>query len=126
MTPDTRADGRELFVRHRAACHGAYAKGDGPIGEQPWALHAIRPRNLTDSTDIATRSDRELFALVSRGGGHFKKSTFMPAWTVTLSPAQIRDGVASIRSVSHTAAKPWRATRAVLSRARSGISAPGP
>jgi hypothetical protein len=66
----------------------------------------VRPRDLTDSTYIATRSDRELFAVVSRGGGHFKKSTFMPSWTVTLSPAQIRSLVAYIRYVSHTTAKP--------------------
>ncbi len=102
----TPADGRELFVHHCVACHGDQAKGDGPIGEQLWALHKVRPRNLTDSTYIATRSDRELYAVVSRGGGHFKKSTFMPSWTVTLSPAQIRDLVAYIRYVSHTAAKP--------------------
>lgn len=104
--PGTPADGRELFVHHCVACHGDQAKGDGPIGERLWALHKVRPRDLTDSTYIATRSDRELFAVVSRGGGHFKKSTFMPSWTVTLSPAQIRDLVAYIRFISHTAAKP--------------------
>jgi cbb3-type cytochrome c oxidase subunit III len=104
--PGTPADGRELFVHHCVACHGDQAKGDGPIGERLWAQHQVRPRDLTDSTYIATRSDRELFAVVSRGGGHFKKSTFMPSWTVTLSPAQIRSLVAYIRYISHTTAKP--------------------
>lgn len=102
----TPADGRTLYVHHCAGCHGETAKGDGPIGERLWALHKVRPRDLTDSTYIATRNDRELFAVVSRGGGHFKKSTFMPAWTVTLSPAQIRDLVAYIRAISHTQPKP--------------------
>jgi len=100
------ADGRTLYVHHCSACHGAFAKGDGPIGERLWAEHKVRPRDLTDSSYIATRSDKELFAVVSRGGGHFKKSTFMPAWTVTLSPEQIRDVVAYVRSVSRTASQP--------------------
>lgn len=100
------ADGRILFVHHCSACHGAYAKGDGPIGERLWAEHKVRPRDLTDSAYVASRTDRELFAVVSRGGGHFKKSTFMPAWTVTLSPAQISDVVAYVRTVSRTVARP--------------------
>lgn len=104
--PGTAGEGRTLYVHHCSACHGPQAKGDGPIGERLWAEHQVRPRDLTDSTYIGTRTDKELFAVVSRGGGHFKKSTFMPAWTVTLSPAQIRDVVAYVRSVSHTAAKP--------------------
>ena len=102
----TPADGRTLYVHHCAACHGDSAHGDGPIGERLWTLHKVRPRDLTDSSYVSSRSDRELFAVVSRGGGHFKKSTFMPSWTVTLSPAQIRDLVAYIRAVSHTQARP--------------------
>jgi cytochrome c oxidase cbb3-type subunit 3 len=102
----TVGDGRTLFVHHCSACHGAFAKGDGPIGERLWAEHKIRPRDLTDSAYVATRTDRELFAVVSRGGGHFKKSTFMPAWTVTMSPAQIRDVIAYVRSISRTQARP--------------------
>lgn len=99
-------DGRTLYVHHCSACHGALAKGDGPIGERLFAEHKIRPRDLTDSSYIATRSDKELFAVISRGGGHFKKSTFMPAWTVTMSPEQIRDVVAYVRAISRTASQP--------------------
>lgn len=100
------ADGRTLYVHHCSACHGAFAKGDGPIGERLFAEHKIRPRDLTDSSYFATRKDRELFAIISRGGGHFKKSTFMPAWTVTMSPEQIRDVISYVRSISRTAAQP--------------------
>ena len=104
--PGSPADGRTLYVHHCSACHGPFAKGDGPIGERLWAEHKVRPRNLTDSSYITTRSDKELFAVVSRGGGHFRKSTFMPAWTVTLSPAQIKDLVAYVRAISRTAGQP--------------------
>lgn len=100
------ADGRTLYVHHCSACHGSFGKGDGPIGERLFAEHQVRPRDLTDSTYLQTRTDRELFAVVSRGGGHFKKSTFMPAWTVTLSPEQIRDVVSYVRSISKTTAQP--------------------
>jgi cbb3-type cytochrome c oxidase subunit III len=98
--------GRELFVHHCVACHGDRGRGDGPTGERLWADHQVRPRDLTDGAYLATRSDAELYAVVSRGGGHFKKSNFMPSWTVTLSPDQIRDLVAYVRAVSGTAAKP--------------------
>lgn len=99
-------EGRTLYVHHCSACHGGYGKGDGPIGERLWTEHQVRPRDLTDASYIGTRSDKELFAVVSRGGGHFKKSTFMPAWTVTLSPEQIKDVVSYIRTISNTPAKP--------------------
>lgn len=104
--PGVPADGRVLFLHHCSACHGAYGKGDGSFGEQLWQAHKVRPRNLTDSTYLASRTDQQLFATVSLGGGHFRKSVFMPSWTVTLSPAQIKSVVAYVREISHTAAKP--------------------
>ena len=40
--------------------------------------------------------------MIALGGGHFRKAVFMPSWTVTLTPAQIKSVVAYIRSISHT------------------------
>ena len=101
--PGVPADGRVLYVHHCAACHGDFAKGDGPLADQLWTAHQVRPRNLTDSTYIATKTDQQLFAIISLGGGHFRKAVQMPAWTVTLTPAQIKSIVAYVREVSHTA-----------------------
>jgi cbb3-type cytochrome c oxidase subunit III len=97
------AEGRVLFVHHCSGCHGPFAKGDGPLADRLWAAHHVRPRNLTDSSYIATKTDQQLFAVISLGGGHFRKAVQMPAWTVTLTPAQIKSVVAYVRQVSHTA-----------------------
>jgi mono/diheme cytochrome c family protein len=99
-------EGRVLYVHHCSACHGPFAKGDGPLAEQLWTTHQVRPRNLTDSTYIASKTDRQLFAIISLGGGHFRKANQMPAWTETLTPAQIKDVVAYVRLVSDTAPRP--------------------
>ncbi len=104
--PGVPADGRVLFLHHCSACHGAYGKGDGTFGEQLWQAHKVRPRNLTDSTYLATKTDQQLFATVSLGGGHFRKSVYMPSWTVTLTPAQIKSVVAYVRDISHTPSRP--------------------
>lgn len=100
------ADGRKLYVRHCSACHGEQGKGDGPTAASLKADHQTTVRNLTDSAYLGTRTDKELFATISLGGGHFKKATYMPAWTVTLTPEQIKDLVAYVRAISNTPSKP--------------------
>jgi cbb3-type cytochrome c oxidase subunit III len=104
--PGVPADGRVLFVHHCTACHGPYGKGDGPFGERLWETRQVRPRNLTDSTYFVTRTDKDLFAIISLGAGHFRKSAMMPSWDVTLTPAQIKSIVAYIREISNTPSRP--------------------
>ncbi len=104
--PGVPEEGRVLFVHHCVACHGSLGKGDGPFAEQLWDTRHVRPRNLTDSTYIASKTDQQLFAVISLGGGHFRKAVQMPAWIVTLTPAQIKSVVAYVREVSHTARRP--------------------
>lgn len=99
-------DGRELFVKHCVACHGDEGKGDGPYGKRLLELNKVKVRNLTDSTYLAPKMDKDLYAVVSLGGGHFRKAVYMPAWTVTLTPTQIKSIVAYVRYISHTEAKP--------------------
>ncbi len=100
------ADGRELFVHHCVACHGDAGKGDGPYGLRLIKEHNVHPRDLTDTAYIGGKSDKDLFAVITLGGGHFRKAVFMPAWTVTLTPAQMKSIVAYIRAISHTPSKP--------------------
>jgi len=104
--PGVPADGRPLFLAHCSACHGPNGKGDGTFADALWKSHQVRPRDLTDSTYLATRTDRELFATISLGGGHFRKSTFMPSWTGELSPEQIKSIVAYVRVLSNTKPQP--------------------
>ncbi len=100
--PGVPARGRELFVFHCTACHGPYGKGDGTFADTLWARHQIRPRNLTDSTYFAHKTDQELFSTITLGGAHMGKSMYMPAWNYTFQPAQVKDLLAYVRAISHT------------------------
>lgn len=99
-------EGRKQFVYHCTACHGPDGKGDGVLADTLIARNNIRPRDLTDSLYLAKLSDQDLFVAVSLGGAHIGKSSFMPSWTVTLSPAEIKDLVAYVRAISRTTSRP--------------------
>jgi len=105
--PGSAPEGRKLYVFCCAMCHGPEGHGDGMLADTLWARNRIRPRNLVDSTYFAGKTDQELFATVSLGGAHFHKSGYMPMWSVTLRPDQIKSLITYIRSISHTGgAKP--------------------
>lgn len=104
--PGVSQDGRRVFVYYCTGCHGPYGKGDGFNAEALRLKHNIRPRDLTDSAYMAPKSDQELYETVALGGGHMGKSVFMPAWTYTLSPTQIKNLVAYIRVLSGTKPTP--------------------
>jgi mono/diheme cytochrome c family protein len=99
--PGVAAEGRALFVHHCAACHGNEGKGDGPFAARLalMANHA-KPRNLTDAEYMNGLKDEKLYATISLGGGHFKKADQMPAWNLVLTPAQMKNLVAYVRSLS--------------------------
>ncbi len=101
--PGVPAEGRKLFLHHCAACHGNEGKGNGPFAARIAAMsnHAV-VRNLTDAQYMSTLTDRKIYATISLGGGHFHKAVQMPAWNLTLSPAQIKDLVAYVRTLSGT------------------------
>ena len=94
--------GRELFVFFCTACHGDYGKGDGRYADTLWARDHVRPRDLTDSSYFANVSDQRIYATLSLGGAHMGKSAFMPTWSHTIPPTEIRDLVSYVRALSHT------------------------
>ena len=104
--PGVPSEGRRLYLHYCSACHGSYGRGDGTYAMALRLQHNIRPRDLTDSSYIGRKSDQELFAIISLGGGHMGKSPFMPAWTVSLSPEQIKDLVSYVRVISLTPPQP--------------------
>ena len=55
-------EGRKLFQRYCASCHGATAKGDGSM-----ALAGGTPSNLTDETWDHGSSDGEIFVVIRDG-----------------------------------------------------------
>jgi mono/diheme cytochrome c family protein len=100
------AEGRRVYVHYCSACHGPYGRGDGTYAEALRQQHNIRPRDLTDSSYVGRKTDQELFAIISLGGGHMGKSPYMPAWTVSLKPEQIKDLVSYVREISRSAPQP--------------------
>jgi len=103
--PGASAEGHRLFLTLCVACHGPEGKGNGRYADSLFARNKIRPRDLTDSLYFSAKPDSVLFATVSLGGGFFHKSPFMPIWSVTLSPDQIKDLISYIRVLSRTGQK---------------------
>ncbi len=99
-------EGRRLYVYHCSACHGPNGKGDGPSGIILLKKRGVRPRNLTDTRYLASKTDKDLFAVISLGGAHLGKSASMPNWDPDLTPVQIKDLVAYLREISRTRARP--------------------
>lgn len=104
--PGVAAEGRSLFLHHCAACHGNGGKGDGPFASRLKAManHAV-PRDLTDAAYMSGLKDEKIYATISLGGGHFKKAVQMPAWNLTMTPAQMKNLVAYVRTLSEAPAK---------------------
>jgi mono/diheme cytochrome c family protein len=101
--PGATLEGHRLFVTLCTACHGPAGKGDGRFADSMFVRNKVRPRNLTDSLYFAGKTDREIFATISLGGGFFHKSPYMPVWGVSLAPEQIKHLVSYIRALSRTA-----------------------
>ena len=104
--PGVPSEGRKLFVTFCSACHGPYGKGDGRYADTLFARNHIRPRDLTDCLYFAGKTDHEVFAAISLGGGFFHKTPNMPMWSVTFTPAQIKDLVSYVRTLSRTPSHP--------------------
>jgi len=100
------AEGRSLFMHHCAACHGNRGKGDGPFSARIAAMpnHPV-VRDLTDASYMSGLTDEKLYATISLGGGHFKKAVQMPGWNLTMTPAQMKNLVAYVRTLSEAPAK---------------------
>ena len=100
-TGDAQA-GKAIYERLCVGCHGPTGQG-GRMA----AMLAVPPRNLADDSYMSTRSDQQLFDVISKGGTAAGLSAVMTAFESQLSAQQIWDTVAYIRTLvagSHTAA----------------------
>ncbi len=104
--PGSPEEGKKLFVYYCSGCHGLAGKGDGVYAQTLRARHKVWPRNLTQTSYFAKKTDQDLYVTVALGGGHIGKSTMMPAWTVTLAPEQIKHLVSYVRTLSRTKSQP--------------------
>lgn len=82
-------EGRKVYLRHCASCHGQAGKGDGSM-----ALAGGTPSNLTDETWDHGSSDGEIFVVIRDGVG-----SDMEAYKDKLAEKQIWQIVNFIRSL---------------------------
>jgi mono/diheme cytochrome c family protein len=82
-------EGRKLYLRHCASCHGPSGKGDGSM-----ALAGGTPANLTDETWDHGSSDGEIFVVIRDG-----TSSDMEPYKDRLTEKQMWQVVNYIRSL---------------------------
>jgi len=92
------AAGRRLYAANCASCHGAGGAGDGPrgLGLTP------RPTNLVEHMVAGKHTDEQTFLTISAG----RPGTAMPAWGDKLSPDEIWQLAAYIRTFARPSATP--------------------
>jgi mono/diheme cytochrome c family protein len=89
--------GAQLFKQHCARCHGSGGKGDGPDLAK---IHADNPPDDWTNRGInAELSDYKIRKIVTGGGPAVDKSSKMPAFGSKITPAQIDDLMAFIRTL---------------------------
>jgi len=63
-TPQSIAEGKKTFDKYCKFCHGADAKGDGPM-----APEGTHPSNLTDDKWDRGSTDGEIYTVIREGAG---------------------------------------------------------
>lgn len=88
-----------LFALYCTVCHGKRGEGDGPAAVAIRDAFGVAPMDLTDPHGIGTRSDAQLFEIISSGGPRVGRSNAMPAWGMTLTPDEVRGIIAYLRTL---------------------------
>ena len=87
--------GRHLYAKYCAVCHGTEGKGDGfnAFNLDP------RPRDFTDVRFMDAMSDARLMETIIQGGRGVNRSVLMPSWGGRLSTSEVTYVTAYIRSL---------------------------
>jgi cytochrome c oxidase cbb3-type subunit 3 len=94
--------GEAVYQQYCSVCHGAQGKGNGPAATamQP------KPRDHTNGTYMNRFSDTHLRKVIGEGGAAVGRSPLMPSWNATLTPEQIGDVIAYLRTLAIPAYQP--------------------
>lgn len=92
-------EGKEIFSKYCARCHGKNADGRGPVAPLFIKLKTPRPSNFTIKF-YSIRPVEYLAAIVRDGGEAHSLSKSMPPFGEELSPNQISDVIYYIKNIS--------------------------
>jgi len=94
--------GKQVFQHYCLTCHGESGTGDGfnAFNIEP------HPRDLTDPAFQKAKTDADLSDAIRRGGSGVGLSAMMPPWGKTLTPDQIDQVVAYLRTLKQAPAPP--------------------
>jgi mono/diheme cytochrome c family protein len=87
------AQGKFLYGKYCAVCHGTEGKGDG---FNAYNLDT-KPRDFTDSSAMHGLSDERIGATVAGGGRSVNRSPLMPSWGGRMNALEIRYVVSYVR-----------------------------
>ena len=96
LEPGDAAAGALTYRNLCASCHGESGCGDGPLA----STLDPKPARHCDGERMNGVEDDYLVEIITRGGYALDKSQMMAAWGGTLSPQQIQDVVAFIRTLA--------------------------
>lgn len=94
--------GRALYQQYCGTCHGPQGKGDGPAAS---AMNP-KPRDHTDGHYMNALSEAHLTTVISEGGAAVQRSPLMPSWKGALTPPQVQDVIAYLRTLAVPPYKP--------------------
>ena len=107
------AAGKAIYERLCVSCHGLDGRGGRMAGMLP-----VPPRNLLDQTYMQTRSDQQLFEVISQGSAAVGLSSAMSGFGTQLTAPEIWHTVAYIRTLTAPSTASTGASETVLQGAR--------
>lgn len=88
--------GKILFTKYCAICHGTEGRGDG---FNAYNLDP-KPRNFTDARAMAGLDHMALYAIVDVGGKGVNKSPLMPGWGGRMNKQETEYVIAYIEALN--------------------------
>ncbi|WP_394392104.1 c-type cytochrome [Shewanella woodyi] len=87
--------GELLYQAYCTQCHGK--EGDG------WGVNAatmdVLPKDHTDTKEMISRTDEDIFIAIKKGGKAVSKSNLMPNWDANMTDEEINELVAYVRTL---------------------------
>lgn len=85
--------GKKLYQANCSQCHGMEGDGYGVNA----ADMDILPKDHTDTEEMISRTDKDLFKAIKFGGKSVNKSVLMPNWDANMNDNEINAVVAYLR-----------------------------